>query len=115
MGQGWWGKGLGRLGIGSSKLASGLTTAQHAAMKGMKSGASKGSGIWNWIKKNPGQTAFLAGGAGLTALPFLGIGLKLSIKYMLSSIDVDISGRFASISLILSFTESIDGIPSFSI
>ena len=73
-GKGWWSKGLGRLGIGSSKLSSGLTTAQHAAMKGMKSGASKGSGIWNWIKKNPGQTAFLAGGAGLTALPFLGSG-----------------------------------------
>jgi len=32
----------------------------------------QGSGIWDWIKKNKGQAAFLGAGAGLTALPFLG-------------------------------------------
>jgi hypothetical protein len=71
-----WGKGIGFLrnrGIlgGSSKLASGLTTAQHAAMRGVKSGAGTGSGIWNWIKKNPGQSAMLGLGAGAMALPFM--------------------------------------------
>ena len=72
MGQNWWSKGLGRLGIGSSKLASGLTTAQHAAMRGVKSGAGTGSGIWNWIKKNPGQAGLLSLGAAGTILPFMG-------------------------------------------
>ena len=70
MGQGWWSKGLGRLGIGSAaNMPAHLT-------KGMGGTEAGGTGIlggaWDWIKKNPGKAAFIGGGAGLTALPFLG-------------------------------------------
>jgi hypothetical protein len=70
-GKGWWGKGLSKLGIGAAR---GRQWGINDPMRW--SGAKNKSGIlggaWNWMKGNPGKAALLAGGAGLTALPFLG-------------------------------------------
>ena len=75
-----WGRGLGMLrnrgigaGLGNMRGAGPL----HAAGKG--AGACNifdkaGSCAGNWMKKNPGQAAFLGGGLGLTGLSYLSGG-----------------------------------------
>jgi len=44
-----------------------------SAVQAARKPKGSGTGIWNWIKNNP-KTAFLAGGAGLTGLSYLGGG-----------------------------------------
>jgi len=69
-----WKAGLGALrnralGTGASKFLMG-----GPRVAGQTAGGNRGmlGGAWDWIKGNPGKAALLAGGAGLTALPFLG-------------------------------------------
>ena len=80
-GSGWLKRGAGFLrnkAIGAATKKAALGTMRGAGpLHGVVGGAAGGeedekSGIWEWIKKNPGKSAFLAGGAGLTALPFFG-------------------------------------------
>ena len=59
-GKNWWSKGMGLL--RGTPIVKGPQTGQRAG------------GLWNLIKGNKGKAAFLAAGAGLTALPFLGSG-----------------------------------------
>ena len=76
-----------KTGIGALRNKAFGTAAQAAASKAasMPAHLTKGMGgtpaagksglfgsAWDWIKKNPGQSAMLAGGAGLSMLPFLG-------------------------------------------
>jgi len=81
-GAGWLSKGAGFL----RNKAIG-TAARSGAGRFLSSGAAggarlptgnifqrAGTGAWDWMKKNPGQAAFLAGGAGLTGLSYLGGG-----------------------------------------
>ena len=70
MGQNWWSKGLGKLGIGAAR---GRQWGINDPMRW--SGAKDKSGIlggaWDWIKNNPGKTGLLSLGAAGIAAPFL--------------------------------------------
>ena len=69
LGQGWWSKGLGKLGIGSLARPAGMP----AMLTRGAGGTPAAGGLWGGLKKfGLGKAAFLGAGAGLTALPFLG-------------------------------------------
>jgi hypothetical protein len=74
-GLGGWKTGLGAL--RNKAFGAALGNMRGAGpLHGVTGGGKPGilGGAWNWMKKNPGQAAFLGAGAGLTGLSYLGGG-----------------------------------------